>query len=345
MASSSEDSEDDAQDRFDDILGDLANQRFEGLRNYCVRYCRRLADWEHELKTKMPAILDAVGGRPPLPEELPPEIVALLSKILVALLVGRTYGEDRYRERVRYQENLVRSADLHKLHEFHPFFATIDVEDGDLYVWSCAAHAYADYLFSQPDFRQTTESVALDIYAIQHVPQRPTKKAVARPAASARTNKKKARRGEVAPPRFERVAPPPTPSAPAMRAYTRIRWQSIIRRQIKLNRTHRMQTAKNIIERKRREQVRRMAEAAKTTCTEAPFSTKGPSGPSPKQVSTHIEMPTVADRAKRECQKADSIEKSKQHHLQLEEKESLRVAQIEKKLAALRVASQIQNGE
>ena len=56
-------------------------------------------------------------------------------------------------------------------------------------------------------------------------------------------------------------------------------------------------------------------------------------------------MPSVGDQAKRECDKAESIERSNEHRLRLQENESLRLAQAEQMLEALRIASQIQNGD
>lgn len=289
---------------------------------------RRLFEWYHELETKMPTMLSALGRAPPLPEDLSPELVDVLSKMLVSVLVGRTYGNDKIQERMRYQENLVRHADLPNI---HPFFASADIEDEGVYVYAIAACMYGDYLMSQPGFQAKTLGVARDIFRIQH----PHKKTVARPEASARTNKKKARRkGAVT-----------EPDAPALRAYARLRWKSAIRMQIKLNRMHRVQTAKNIVERMRRQQVRQRAEAAKASRTEAPFSTPGPSGPAPKHASAHVETPSVADRAKRECRKVESLERSNEHRVRLAEKESLRVAQMEQRLAALRIASQIERGD
>jgi len=272
-----------------------------------------------------------LGGEIPPPEYLSPELVDLLSKILVSVLVGSTYGKDKINERIHYQTNLVRHADLPNL---HPVFASADIEDGDMYVWTTAAHVYAMYLITQPGFQAKTSSVARDIFRIQH----PRPKSVAKPSTSARTNKKKARRKEAATPRCER-------DAPAWRACARLRWKSAIRMQIKLNRMHRVQTAKNIVERMRRQQVRRAAEAAKAARTEAPFSVRGPSGPAPKDASAHNKAPSMGDQAKRECHKAESIERLNEHRLWLEEKESLRVAQAEQRLAALRIASQINRGD
>jgi hypothetical protein len=292
---------------------------------------RRLAEWEREARTKMSAFCEMMGGAPPPPEDLSPELVDVLSKVLVSAMVGRTYGDDMIEERIRYQTNLVRHADLRNL---HPFFASADIEDGDMYIWLGAAHVYGEYLASQTGFQATITSTARDIYRIQH----PRTKSVAKPSTSAHTNKKKARgRKEAATPRSER-------DAPALRASARLRWKSAIRLQIKLNRMHRVQTAKNIVEGMRRQKVRRAAEAAKAARKEAPFSVRGPSGPAPKHAFAH-ETPSVADQAKRECGKAGSIERSNEHRLQLQEKESLRLAQAEQRFEALRIASKIQNGD
>lgn len=312
----------------DDDLFHILTQNFD--KETLVKRVRRVTEWKHEVKTNMPTLYDMGGGLWPLPEDLSPELVDVLSKVLVSALVGSPYENAHIMERIQYSTNLVRHADLPDL---HPFFASTDIEDGDMYIWSGAAHVYGTYLISQTGFQTKTSSVARDIFHIQH----PRNKGVARPPASARTNKKKARHKEAATQRSEQ-------DAPAFRAYARLRWKSAIRMQIKLNRMHRMQTAKNIVESMRRQKVRRAAEAAKAARTEAPFSVRGPSGPAPKLASVH-ETPSVADQAKRQCHKAESTKRSNEHHLQLQENESLRLAQAEKKLEALRIASQIQNGD
>lgn len=293
----------------------------------------RNAEWQHEVKTKMPAAYALCGGSFPLPEDLPPELVCVLSKVLVSVLVGSTYGEAKINKRIEYQTNLVRQANL-DLPSLHPFFASADIENGDMYIWICAANVYGEYLISHPDFQTMTSSVARDIYRIQHS----SKESVARPASSARTNKKKARRRVIA------ATPRSEQDAPAFRMYARLRWKSAIRMQIKLNRMHRVQTARNIVESMRRQKVRRAAEAASAARTEAPFSVKGPSGPAPKYASAY-ETPSVGDQAKRECRKAESIERSNEHRLWMQEKESLRVAQAKQKFEALCIASMIQNGD
>jgi len=83
-----------------------------------------------------------------------------MSKILVSALVGGTYGDDRIMERIEYQTNLVRHADLPNL---HPFFAKCNIEDGDMYVWTISAQLYATYLMSQTGFQTKTSSVARDV--------------------------------------------------------------------------------------------------------------------------------------------------------------------------------------
>jgi len=317
---------DDNLDAEDPMVGYLIHEVKEDL----AKRARRVTEWNHEVKTKMPALYELGNGVWPPPEDLSPELVDVLSKILVSALVGSTYGDDKIMERIQYQTDLVRHTDLPN---FHPFFASTNIEEGDMYIWTVAAYVYSTYLMSQTGFQTKTSSVARDIFRIQH----PPKKSVARPAASARTNKKKARHREAATPRFEK-------DAPVFRAYARLRWKSAIRMQIKLNRMHRVQTAKNIVESMRRQKVRRAAEAAKAARAEAPFSVRGPSGPAPKHTSAH-ETPSVGDQAKRECRKAESIKRSNEHHLRLQEKESLRLAQAEQKLKALQIASQIQNGD
>lgn len=290
----------------------------------------RLIEWHEEVKTKMPECYSVLGGTPPLPEDLSPELIDVMSKIFVSAVVGGTYGDDRIMERIEYGTNLVRHADLPNL---HPFFASANIEDGDMYVWTISAHVYAPYLMSQTGFQTKTSSVARDIFRIQH----PRKKGVARPVVSARTNKKKARYKEAATTRSVQ-------DAPAFRSYARLRWKSAIRMQIKLNRMHRVEKAKNIVDRMRRQEVRRAAEAAKAAHKEAPFLDRGPSGPATKHASAHYEIPSVGEQVKRECRKAESIERATEHRLRLQENESLRLAQAEQKIEALRIASQIQNG-
>jgi hypothetical protein len=296
---------------------------------------KRYLEWNLKLKTKMPAIYDACGGKFPLPEDLPPEVVDVLSKVLVQTVVGAQYGDAKINERMEYGTNLVRHANL-DLQKIPPFFASANVENGDMYIWTCAAHAYAEHLMAQPGFLTTTSGIARDVFRIQH--PHPHKERAARPASSARTNKKKAR------PNVAAATSGAQHKTPAFRSYARIRWKSAIRMQIKLNRMYRVETAKNIVESMRRLKVRRAAEAARAARTEAPFSVKGPSGPAPKCASVY-EPPSVGDQAKRECHKAESIEKSNEHRRWLEENESLRVAQAEQQLEALRIASLIQNGD
>jgi len=105
-----------------------------------------------------------------------------------------------------------------------------------------------------------------------------------------------------------------------------------------------VEKAKNIVDRMRRQEVRRAAEAAKAAHKEAPFLDRGPSGPATKHASAHYEIPSVGEQVKRECRKAESIERATEHRLRLQENESLRLAQAEQKIEALRIASQIQNG-
>eukprot|EP00966_Prymnesium_polylepis_P043859 1016269-Prymnesium_polylepis.1 len=76
-----------------------------------------------------------------------------------------------------------------------------------------------------------------------------------------------------------------------------------------------------------------------------PRTADSQSGPAPKHASAHYEMPSVGDQAKRECHKAESIERSNEHRLRLQENESLRLAQAEQRLEMLRIASKIQNGD
>ena len=291
----------------------------------------RLIEWHQEVKTKMPEIFDLIGRPPPPPEDLSPALIDVLSKILVSVLVGAPYGDAMVHERIEYQNNLVRHADLPNL---HPFFASTDIEDHELYIWIISAQLYATYIFEQTGFQTKTLSVARDIFRIQH----PRKKSVARPFVSARTNKKKARHKEAATTRSEQ-------DVPVFRSFARLRWKSAIRMQIKLNRMHRVETAKNIVDSMRRKEVRRVVESAKAASKEAPFSARGPSGPAPKHSSAHYEIPSVGDQAKRKCHKAESIERSNEHRLWLKENESLRLAQVEQRLEALRIASKIQNGD
>ncbi len=295
----------------------------------------RFVAWQNHLKTEIPTSYDLCGNPFPLPEDLPPEVVDVLSKVLVQVAFGSPYGNVKIHERIAYGENLVRNANLDRP-SLPPLFASADVDNGDMFVWTIAAHAYREHLMSQPGFLAKTRDVARDIFRIQHPEQ--CKERVARAASSARTNKKKARlKVAAATSRAEH-------KAPMFRMCARLRWQSAIRMQIKLNRMHRVETAKNIVESMRRKKVRRAAEAAKAARAEAPFSVKGLSGPAPKCAFVQ-QTPSVSDQAKRECQKAESVEKSKEHSRWLQEKESLRVAQAEEKLCALRIASLIQNGD
>ena len=128
---------------------------------------KRFFEWNLELKTKMPAIYDSCRFKFPLPEDLPPEVVDVLSKVLVQTIVGGSYGEAKHDERMEYGTNLVRHANL-DLPSLHPFFASADVENGDMYIWTGATYAYADYLMAQPGFLTTTSGIARDICRIQH---------------------------------------------------------------------------------------------------------------------------------------------------------------------------------
>ena len=295
---------------------------------------RRLVQWNADVNARVPAVVSCIGTPPP-PEYMLREQVVLMSRLLVMTIVGGGYGDDKINERIKYAESLVRNADRRGI---HPFFASADIDDGDLYVWQGGATAYADFLLEQSDFCTVTKQTAVDISRIQN----PTKKAAKRPVESARTNKKKAKRRPSETLHTQGCA---QPNATCPRKYIVLRWQATIRQQIKLNRMHRMETAKHTVERMRREQVRGRAEATRTMRTEPPFSAKGPSGPAPKQASGREEMPTAADRAKRECRKAESLQRCDQHCLLQKEKEDLRISQIMQKLEALHTASLIQQGD
>lgn len=308
----------------------------------------RITEWQQEVKIREPLFYDLGCGMWPLPEDLSPEVVDVLSKILAVCLVGRLYTDDNdgartariafdcaerdglhckdnfnteeiYNIITKYETDLVHN--FHPL-KLHPFFATGDMEIvGDhMYIWICAAYVYSTHVMSQTGFWETTFNVRADIThdirtcigTLEH----PRKMNVAKPVVSARTNRKMSMN----------------------------RWKSAIRMQIKLNRMHRVETAKNIVESIRRQKVRRAAEAAKAARKEAPFSVRGASGPAPS-APKHAEMPSVGDQAKRECHKAESVERMNEHRLWLQEQESLRLTQAEQRLEALRIASQIQDGD
>lgn len=295
-------------------------------------HVKRIQEWQHELKTKKPVLYEFGNGLWVLPEDLRPEIVDVLSKILVSILAGQGYGDDGIDERIKYQKDLVRNAKLSGC----GLLSYSDIENCGMDMWCMGAHVYAEYLIAQPDFRAKTESVAQDIHLIQRL--RAKKKD--NPTERSRTNKKKKKdkRKQAATQCYCR-------DDPAAKSRAILRWQSAIRMQIKLNRMHRVETAKNIVESMRRKKVRQEAEAAKAERKEAPFSVKGPSGPATKHASVYAEKPSLGDQAKRDCQKAKSIESAAEHRLFLKEQESLRLAQAEQKMEALRIASQIQHGD
>lgn len=124
-----------------------------------------------------------------------------------------------------------------------------------------------------------------------------------------------------------------------------LKWQHAIKKQIKLNQMDRLQTAKNILERARRDKVRMQAAAARSRRVEPPLSAAGPSGPAPKSNAGHKETPTAADRAKRESQKCESLQMCDAHRSHQKELERLRVRQNEEKLEALSIAERIQSGD
>ena len=297
---------------------------------------QRLLDWTKECTRLSPSLVQFLGVPPP-PEHMSPEMVVVMAKLLVLTMLGGTYGDDMVVERIKYGEDLVRKASLQGL---HPFFARANIDDHDLYIFQQAANMYHIFLLEHPCFTRAAMQASLDIRRIQSASKKAHKKPIGtsrgdkeKPVVKApRPNKKKAQRRES------------SCKAPACANVYRLLWQSAIRRQVKLNRRDREATAKNIVERVRREKVRAKANADKAARVEAPLSTKGPSGPAPKKSSVHKEAPTAADRAKCESQKCESLRACEAHAQLKKELESLRVAQNEKRLEALSIASSIQNG-
>ena len=296
------------------------------------QHVERFKEWRHELRTKKPYAYAYGKGLWVPPEILCPEVVDVLSKILVSIWAVQELGEDGNEKRMEYQKFLVRNV---KLSGWDPLFSTADIENGDMDIWDVGAHVYVEYLIAQPDFPARIKSVEHDLLRIQ----RPCAKKNAEPMEAARTNKKKKDK------RTQAVTQCYYRDDPAAKSHAILRWQSAIRMQIKLNRMHRVETAKNIVESMRRKKVRQAAEAAKTERKEAPFSVKGPSGPARKHASVYAEKPSFGDQAKRDCQKAKSIESAAEHHMLLKAQESLRLAQAEQRMEALRIASQIQHGD
>ncbi len=287
---------------------------------------QRILSWSAECRREFSCFVEVCGGVPPPPEDMSPEMVVVMSKLLSLTVVGGTYGDSMVQERIEYGNNVVRNANLQNM---HPFFARANIDDNDLYIFQYAANMYYRFLVEQPGFFRAARQVADDIHKIQSAPKRQRRKAsVATRAEDARHRLRL------------KVC-----KASARATSYRLLWQSAIRRTIKMNRWNREQTAKNVVERMRREKRRAMASAAKAARVEAPLSAKGASRPAAKSCTLRVETPTAADKAKREAEKCASLRMCEAHALHQKSLQDLRIAQNERRLEALSIASSIQKGE
>lgn len=273
--------------------------------------------------------IQLLGGFPPPPEHMCDEMIKVMSKLLLLTYVGLEYGEDcGVDDRITYGEDLVRSAfgAPEKRRMLHPFFASCNLDDHDLYIFQAAATFYADFLLKHrlwTDVRKKELPILLKLQKV--VANRNALKSV-----NARIDKKLKRQANMAKIAEERARLAEQNKVTAAVQMQELREKRDIReaRNAEIRKAYELERRGRIAserERRDKEQSNTAATVLKKTAPKKKESCAAPSRPK------HVKLLSISS----------AIE----HSESLKEAEDKRVAELEKLKQLRMIGDSIQRGD